>query len=196
MGDPHGPAISLPVVVEALARHSVEYLLVGGQAATIHGATRLTTDLDICIRWVPENLDRMGNVLVELDAGLRVEGMDEAFPVPHLAGPFLAPLEISTWRSPHGDIDVLRNLPSPHGHLDYEQLLERAEDRSFVGRIVKVASLGDVIVSKQTANRPSDHEALPELLGLAAKEAKRRRSTATPRRSPQAEPPRPQGHSR
>jgi hypothetical protein len=37
-------------IVEALERRGVEYLLVGGVAATAHGAERLTGDADTVVR--------------------------------------------------------------------------------------------------------------------------------------------------
>lgn len=168
MGDPDGPRLYRAEVLDALCRHGVEFLMVGGQAASAYGAQRFTNDLDVVVRWSPENLDRMGEVLVELNAGMRVEGMSEAFEVPHRDGAFLAGMEISTWRSPMGDVDVLRGLPSPHGEVRYDDLLGRAENFRVDGQAVMVASLDDVIVSKQTTNRPSDIAALPELVAIAS----------------------------
>jgi hypothetical protein len=169
MGDPNAPELQRAEILEALHRHGVEFLMVGGQAASAYGAKRLTHDLDVVVRWSPENLDRMGEVLVELNAGARIEGMAEPFAVPHRDGRFLAGMELSTWRSPMGDVDVLRGLPSPHGEVRYDDLLDRAETFRIDGHAVKVASLDDVIVSKQTTNRPSDIAALPELVAIAGR---------------------------
>lgn len=108
-----------------------------------------------------------GLVLEELDAGLRVEGMADAFPVPHRDGEFLGSMEISTWRSDAGDVDVLRGLPSPAGEVSYDQLVERSESVRLEGVPVKLAHLDDIITSKQTLDRPSDRDALPELVAIA-----------------------------
>jgi hypothetical protein len=35
-------------IFEAWERHDVEFVLVGGLAARVHGATRVTKDMDIC----------------------------------------------------------------------------------------------------------------------------------------------------
>jgi hypothetical protein len=43
-------------IVEALDRHHVDYLLVGGVAATAHGAERLTADADTVVRRTTANL--------------------------------------------------------------------------------------------------------------------------------------------
>jgi hypothetical protein len=42
-----------------LAAGGVEFIVVGGVAATIHGSARLTLDLDIVYRRTPENLARL-----------------------------------------------------------------------------------------------------------------------------------------
>jgi hypothetical protein len=46
---------------QALARHGVEYVTVGGVALQAHGAQRLTRDLDVVIATSKENLDRLGS---------------------------------------------------------------------------------------------------------------------------------------
>jgi hypothetical protein len=167
VGDPNGPPLRRPEVLDALKRHGVEFVLVGGQAGAVHGAERRTFDLDICVRWSKENLDRVGDVLVELDAGLRLEDMDEPFPVPHRDAEFLDTMEISTWRSTRGDIDILRGIPG-HGHeVAFDELASRAETFRVDGHEVSVADLSDIITSKETLGRPPDLDALPELRSLA-----------------------------
>ena len=180
MGDPNGPTLQLPVVLAALTRHEAEFVLVGGQAGSAHGAQRLTTDLDIVVRWTPANLDRVGHALADLGAGLRVEGLDEPFTVPDHSGAFLGTLELSTWRSSAGDVDVLRFLPSPTHDVGYDELRSRASVFTVAGTEVLVADLKDVIASKETVDRPSDREALPELRRLALEEQQRRRPPSTP----------------
>ena len=66
------PELHLEVLVGALQRHNVEYLVVGGVAAQAYGATRPTKDLDCVVRHQRENLDRLGGALRELGARLRV----------------------------------------------------------------------------------------------------------------------------
>jgi hypothetical protein len=61
-------------IVETLGRHDVEYLLVGGVAASSHGAGRPTFDFDCLAQRTSENLERLANAMRELNARLRVEG--------------------------------------------------------------------------------------------------------------------------
>ena len=168
MGDPDGPLLRRADVLRALTRHEVEFILVGGQAAAAHGAERQTFDLDICVHWTESNLERVGLALTDLGAGLRLDGLDEPFEVPHLDGRFLIQMELSTWRSEQGDIDVLRGLPSGDGDEErYEALLSRSTSVVVDGIAVAVASLDDVIRSMEVLGRESDADALPELRRLA-----------------------------
>ena len=106
----------------------------------------------------------------ELNARLFVEGLsdDEASLLPmRLDGTWLARMEISTWRTDAGDFDVLADIPDRAGrHLDYDELEPRSSVVRYEDITIRVASLEDIIASKEWANRPKDHEALPELRRL------------------------------
>lgn len=174
MGDLDGPPLRRAELLASLTQHGVEFVLVGGQVGVVHEAERPTNDLDVCVRWTRENLERMGEVLVDLDAGLRIEGMDEAFVPPHRDARFLDTMKISTWRTAGGDLDILRAIPSPTHDVSYDELFERAEWFSIDGHRVLVASLDDVISSKEVLDRASDRDALPELRTIRDREAAER----------------------
>ncbi len=157
-------------LIETLDRHRVLYLLVGGVAALAHGAERLTKDLDCVAQRTRANLDHLAAAMRELNARLRVEGLtdEEAAALPLVVdGARLAQMEISTWRTDAGDMDVLADIPDRAGrHLSYEELASRSAELRFHGVVVRVADLDDVIASKEWADRPKDREALPELRRL------------------------------
>lgn len=162
--------LDLDRVLGTLNRHGVDYLLVGGVSAIAHGATRPTVDFDCLAERSTQNLDRLANALKELNARLRVGGMSDeeskALPTIIDATTFEA-LSTSTWRTDAGDFDVLSSIPDRDGNRQgYAELLERAEAAPLGRHSVLVASLDDVIASKEWANRPKDHEALPELREL------------------------------
>jgi hypothetical protein len=117
--------------------------------------------------------------LRELGAYLRVAGLsdEEARALPaQLDGYSLARIEISTWRTDAGDLDILVNIPGADGRRRrYEDLVDAATIVQGTGFAIRAAALKDIIASKQWADRPKDREALPELHHLAAA-----RSEATP----------------
>ncbi len=65
-------------LLHALHRHKVEYVLVGGVAAAVQGATRLTFDIDLCYARNLENLDRLASALAPFHPYLR--GADPGLP--------------------------------------------------------------------------------------------------------------------
>ena len=147
-------------IIAALERHAVRYVVIGGLAATLHGSPAMTTDADICPARDRDNLDRLARALVELRARIRTPGAPEG----------LAFACDATFLS---RIDVVLNLTTRFGDLDlsfvpsgtrgFEDLRQHADTMSLVGRPVAVASLADVIRSKEAANRPKDQAALPAL---------------------------------
>ena len=171
--DEASPELRLGALIGALERHQIEYLVVGGVAAQAYGATRVTKDLDCVVRHQRENLDRLAGALKELGARLRVSKLsdEEAKLLPlQLDASSLAANQMWTLRTDVGDLDVLANIPGAGGtKLGYDALVERGSVVQVENLNILVASLDDVIVSKQVADRPKDHEALPELLEISAR---------------------------
>jgi len=168
LSDPDAPPLNTRALLDALERHKVSFVAVGGLAAQWHGAQRTTKDLDVCPAWDRENLDRVASALREL--GARLSGSDappEGLAIP-LDGVMLSRTEITTWRTDAGDIDILLGIPR-HSRWDlarYEQLRENAILLEIDEHTVLVAALQDIIRSKEIADRPPDREALPELRQL------------------------------
>jgi hypothetical protein len=167
-------------IVEVLDRHGVEYLIVGGIAARAYGAARETQDLDCVIRRSRANLAHLADALVELHAYLRVGGMSDdemrALPV-RVDSETLARSEMSTWRTDAGDIDLLADIPTGHGtRRTYDELLAGSARLDTGGIEVLVASLDDVVKSKEWANREKDRAALPELRQLLREVSHQKRS--------------------
>ncbi len=106
----------------------------------------------------------------ELNAYLRVGGLsdEEARALPtRVDADSLARMDISTWRTDAGDLDVLTAIPTRDGgRAFYDDLATRAT-RIDIGEVtVHVAALSDIIASKEWADRPKDREALDELRRL------------------------------
>lgn len=153
--------------LDALAAHSVRYVVVGGWAASRHGAARLTDDLDICPELSPENLDRLGESLTELNAQLSIGPGQPPVPVPIIDGRLLSLVETTLWETSAGRLDVLHRIRvSDSQSLTYRELSERQRHVLVNGRHFAIASLRDIVASKQYAGRAKDIEALSELQQL------------------------------
>jgi hypothetical protein len=151
-------------IVETLNRHHVDYVLIGGYAARLYGARRPTYDLDIAPSTSLDNLGRLSKALRELNAGIRVDGLDEGLPFDSSAES-LRGTKILNLRTPAGDLDITF---APAGFPDGYDGLQPAPRLHSIGQIgVLVADLDDVIKSKTAAARPKDLDALPELIDIA-----------------------------
>lgn len=152
----------LPSLLRALDRHVVTYVMIGGMAAVTHGSPFPTEDIDITPAATPDNLARLSNALDDLDARIRTEGVPEGLPFSHDAAS-LATSQTLNLTTRYGDLD-LSFVPS--GTTGYDDLRRDAADTPLYGVVVTVASLADVIRSKQAANRPKDQRVLPTLRDL------------------------------
>lgn len=157
--------LDLSGVLGALDRHGVAYVLIGGMAAVLQGSPFPTEDVDITPQAEPANVDRLSAALTELDARVRTEGVPDGLPFAHDAQSLVA---AETWNltTRCGDLDISF---VPAGTGGYGDLRRSATPVQLGGVHVLVASLGDVIRSKQAANRPKDQRVLPTLRELWAR---------------------------
>ena len=135
----------------------MDFVVVGGLAAVVHGSVTITRDLDIAYAPNHENLERLGAVLIDLGARLRGVTDDVPF-VPD--GRTLRRTRVLTLDTPEGMLDL---LAQPDGSPAYGLLRERAARADLDGIVVQVASLADLIAMKKAAGRPKDLVAVEEL---------------------------------
>lgn len=143
------PELHLRVLLERLTEDGVDFVIVGGVAVIMQASPRFTKDLDICYDLAQENLDRLGAVLVGLDAKLRTVDEDLPF-VPD--GRTLRQTQI-TLTTPNGGIDL---LVEPDGAPSYAALRRHASEVDIEGIVVRIASIDDLLAMKRAAGRPQD----------------------------------------
>lgn len=153
-------------VCETLARHGVDYVLVGGLAAVVHGSELRTDDIDVAPNGSTANLERLAAALRELHAGLRTAGGRVMI---QLDAAFLRSAAVHTLQTDAGDLDVLLQ---PAGLLTFADVRDGAEVVELWGLDVTVASLDVLIRSKRAAGRPKDLAALPSLERLRDRTAR------------------------
>jgi hypothetical protein len=155
-------------MLEALAAEKVAYVVIGGTAAAINGARHVTFDLDITPDRNVANLDRLAAALQKMNA--RLFGMPADLDSFHLDGKTLAAGSAWKFLTDHGEFAISLDPDGTHG---YKDLRRGAVEARVYDLTILVASLEDVIRSKEAANRPRDRDALPELRRTL--ELKRRR---------------------
>jgi hypothetical protein len=55
--------IDFEATLKMLSERGVNFVVIGGYAATLHGSAYLTRDLDICYERTPENMERLVSAL-------------------------------------------------------------------------------------------------------------------------------------
>lgn len=137
-------------LIGALARAGVDFVVIGGVAVVVQASPRFTRDLDISYATDTANLERLGTLLVALDAKLR--GVEDDVPFTPDART-LRHAQILTLTTRDGDLDLLVNPPGSPG---YPALRRHADVVDLDGNSVRVASLEDLIEMKRAVGRPQD----------------------------------------
>lgn len=149
-------------IIRVLDSHRVRYVLIGGMAATLHGADYVTSDLDITPDQDISNLERLSDALTDLEARIRVDDHPEGLSFAH-DGKSLATVGFWNLVTRAGDLDISF---VPSGTSGYADLRRDAVKVVIHGTPVAIASLADVVRSKEAAGRAKDRAALPMLRKL------------------------------
>ncbi len=138
------------LALRALHDGGVEFVLIGGVAARLHGSPSLTRDVDICYARDIGNLERLAAVLRRLNVRLR--GVDDDLPFILDVRTLQAGASF-TFATDLGDIDV---LAVPAGVAGFDDLAGSAEVMELDGFTVRVATLDDLIRMKRATGRAKD----------------------------------------
>ena len=152
--------INFEATLKALSDRGVNFVVVGGYAATLHGSAYLTRDLDICYERTPENIKRLVSALRPYHPRRRgaPEGLPFLFEVETLSNGMNFTLATDL-----GDIDLLGHLS---GLGEFPAVALDAISMPLFGGEYRVASLDSLIRSKRAAGRSKDLNVLPELEAL------------------------------
>ena len=141
----------------ALSSADVEFILVGGVAATVHGSSRLTQDVDVVYARSDANLGRLVEALARLRPYLR--GAPPGLPFEWSTLTLRRGLNF-TLITTAGAIDLLGDVT---GGGAYGDLLPHTITVSLFSHPTRCLSLEWLIHTKRAAGRPRDLEAIAEL---------------------------------
>jgi len=146
--------VKTPLQSEALLKRlqsaGVDFVLIGGVAATLYGASEPTVDLDVCVRFDLEHAQRLQQALL----GLRIENAHNRA----RAGLPEDPKELVGFRNLYlntelGRLDMLSEV-QPLGELP--RLKASAETFLLDESPIHIISLDDLITVKEFVRRPKD----------------------------------------
>jgi predicted nucleotidyltransferase len=156
--------LDLGELFRALAAHGVDYLVIGGVAAQVHGRRRTTKDLDVTPSPDPENFKRLAAALEALDAHPLELGPDA--PIPSAEQLRVAPV-VPPLSTRHGELHILNEVP---GATAYAGMHTRSLETDLDGIAVRIVSVDDLIRMKQMTGRPGDIEDIEALTDVVRRE--------------------------
>jgi hypothetical protein len=143
-------------ILDALAEHAVDYVIVGGLAVQTHGHVRTTVDIDVFPRPDPSNLERLADALNALDAQVLNPGSEGM----KIDATMLPRATLWQFVTRHGAVDVLHDAP---GAPPYDELRGQALEIRFGDLKLAVAGRDDLIGMKRASGRPVDLEDIAAL---------------------------------
>ncbi len=152
-------------ILKSLHKHGVHFVLIGALAARLYGFPRLTADADITPAADTANVKRLAKALRELGAKVYTESIPEGLEFD--CSPEML-MRSTMWNlvTAAGRIDIAF---VPAGTGGYADLASAAEKFEAYGVGFLVASLSDIIRSKEAAGRPKDREDVAVLKAMQRK---------------------------
>jgi predicted nucleotidyltransferase len=147
-------------LLRTLGEAEVDFILVGGLAATVHGSARLTRDVDVVYRRSRQNLERLALALAPYHPYLR--GAPPGLPFRWDVATIERGLNF-TLTTDLGQLDLLGEIV---GGGNYEDLLRHTVATQIFGVNCRTLTLEQLIHVKRAAGRPKDLEAIAELEAL------------------------------
>ena len=148
-------------ILEALARHGVPFVIVGGHAVFVHGHQRQTEDVDVVWRRSPESEAALAAALAELDARYIGKEIDPATGIERtheVSLPFIQSRHLMMLWTKLGFLDLFDYIPG-YANADVNELFAT----SVESPPYRFASLEWLRKMKQASGRPKDVEDLKNL---------------------------------
>ncbi len=155
---------NLNSLLKTLLESKIDFVLIGGYAAVVHGSSQVTQDVDICAVMSEGQLEELRAVLKNfkpvhrMNPNFQPSLLDVPEPGQKMNNIYL--------RTDLGVLDILESV-EPVGN--FGRIKEKAIEISLFGHSCKVISLDDLITVKSVMSRPKDKSILQELLKLKKK---------------------------
>ncbi|PYK16755.1 MAG: hypothetical protein DME55_11505 [Verrucomicrobia bacterium] len=150
-------AVDLEQIIPPLVRARVDFILIGGMAAILHGSARVTFDVDVVYSRTDQNIERLAPALAPHGPHLR--GAPRDLPFSWDAKTIRNGLNF-TLATNLGDVDLFGEVA---GGETYSDLLPHSFEVEAFGVRFKCIDLPTLIRIKEAADRPKDREAVTEL---------------------------------
>lgn len=150
-------------LLQTLCDADVDFIVVGGFAAMLHGSSMLTRDLDVCAVITDASVVKLRTAFRDLHPTHRQTPQRLSFldtPDPGV------PLKNIYLQTDLGPLDILGSIT---GFGDIAELRKNAVTFGLFGRQVHVISIDDLIRAKEALGRPKDLLVAQELRAIVEK---------------------------
>jgi hypothetical protein len=150
-------------LLQRLCDADIEFVVVGGFAAMLHGSSLMTRDLDVCAVLTRDNVAKLRHAFRDLHPAHRLTPDKLSF----LDNPDPA-VEVRNLclRTDLGPLDLLSSIA---GVGDFAAVRANAIEVELFGRGCLVISLDDLIRAKEALGRQKDQEAATQLRAVREK---------------------------
>lgn len=149
-------------ILKVFMAYNVDYVVIGGYAAQLHGGVFPTRDLDIVPKVEESNLRRLYDALLELSARIRLDKAGRVTSELPSDPQGLTSQQVLTLVTNFGRLDLVID---PIGYRGgYREIIRSSEKlKGNTGLLITVIGLDDLITSKQAIRREKDIASLAEL---------------------------------
>jgi predicted nucleotidyltransferase len=160
-------AVDLAQIIPPLTTAKIDFILIGGMAAIVHGSARVTFDVDLVYSRTPENIERIAAALAPYRPYVR--DAPPNLPFTWDAKTIRNGVNF-TLTTRLGDVDLFGEVASGE---TYNDLLVHSFDVDAFGVRFKCIDLPTLIRIKEAAGRRKDQEAIAELRVLLEESEKK-----------------------
>jgi predicted nucleotidyltransferase len=155
---------NLKKLLQLLGNAQIEFVIIGGVAANLHGSSQVTQDIDIVTRLSAHTITKLRACLAPYHPVHRMTPQKLSF--------LEVPEKLDSVKNLYlatdlGVLDVLGELP---GVGTFNELAARADETRLDDQIVKILSLDDLIASKTQLGRNKDKATVLELRVIKSKQ--------------------------
>jgi hypothetical protein len=152
--------VDLHGLIGRLIGANVDFVIIGGLAAEMFGASLSTWDLDVCCDFSVENLMRVQTAIGDLHPVYR---LNPRRPAVTITPEFCQGLKNLYLDTDYGQLDILSDVL---GLGDFGEVKRNSIEITFSGGTCRILSLDALIRSKEVLKEPRDREAVRELKAM------------------------------
>jgi hypothetical protein len=153
----------LTEILKRLVAGKVEFSLIGGLAARHYGVSLVTDDVDVCVRFIPENLRRIEAAFKELHPRHRLTANKLPLELTDELCQRLKNIYLTT------DLGILDCLSEVAGVGDFDAVVKKSNLQSLPFGAFYVLEISALIDAKKAVGRPHDMMAVAQLMAIQEK---------------------------